>query len=116
MFGKLFELGSLMKQAQEFSGKMQEINDKLKQLRVEGAAGGGMVVVEVNGLAEMIRCKIDPALFEKGDVELLEDLIVSAANSAIEESRRRQAESMQSIAEGVDRGGLGEMLGKFMPK
>ncbi len=116
MFGKLFELGSLMKQAQQFGGKVQEINEKLKQLRIEGQAGAGLVRVEVNGLQEMISCKIDPALFGQGDAELMEELILSAVNAATEESRRRQAESMQSLTEGVDMGSLGDALGKIMPK
>lgn len=116
MFGKLFELGSLMKQAQQFGGKVQEINEKLKLLRIEGDAAGGLVRVEVNGLQEMISCKIDPALFGRGDAELTEELILTAVNAAIEESRRRQAESMQSLTEGVDLGSLGENLGNIMPR
>ena len=86
MFGKLFEIGSLMKQAQQFGGKVQE----------------------------MISCKIDPALFQKGDVELLEDLIVGATNEAVEESRRQQMESMRSLSEGMDLGALGDTLGKMI--
>ena len=114
MFGKLFEIGSLMKQAQQFGGKMQEMNDRLKQVRVRGEAAGGMIVVEMNGLQEMISCKIEPALFQKGDVELLEDLIVGATNEAVEESRRQQMESMRSLSEGMDLGALGDTLGKMI--
>ncbi len=110
MFGKLFELGSLMKQAQEFGGKVHEMNDKLRQLRIKGTAGGGMVDVEVNGLQEMVSCRLDPALFQQKDAELLEDLIVAATNNAIEESRVKQAESMRSLTEGMDLGSLTEMM------
>ena len=115
MFGKMFELGSLMRQAQQFGGKVQEMNDKLKQLRISGSAAGGLVAVEMNGLQEMIGCKIDPALFKQQDAELLEELVVAATNQAVEESRRRQAETMQSLTEGLDLGNLGEALGKIMP-
>ena len=116
MFGKMFELGSLMKQAQQFGGKVQEMNDKLKQLRITGSAAGGLVRVEMNGLQEMLACKIDPALFEQNDAELLEELIVAATNEAVGESRRRQAETMQSLTEGIDLGSLGETLGKIIPQ
>ncbi len=116
MFGKLFELGSLMKQAQQFGGKVQEMNEKLRHLRVEGDAAGGMVHVEVNGLQELVSCKIDPTLFAKGDAELVEELILAAVNAAVEESRQHQVDSMKSLTEGVDVGGLGEALGKIMPK
>lgn len=105
-----------MKQAHEFSGKVQEMNDRLKELRVRGSAAGGMVTVELNGLQEILSCKIDPALIQKGDVELLEDLIVGAVNEAVEDSRRQQAETMKSLSEGIDLGSLGETLTKFMPK
>ncbi len=116
MFGKMFELGSLMKQAQQFGGKVQEMNEKLKHLRVTGTAAGGMVAVEMNGLQEMLTCRIDPALFKQEDAELLEELVVAATNQAVEESRRQQAETMQSLTEGIDLGSLGDMVGKIMPR
>jgi DNA-binding YbaB/EbfC family protein len=116
MFGKMFELGSLMKQAHEFSGKVHEMNDKLRQLRIQGAAGGGLVVVDVNGLQEMVSCRIDPALFQQKDSELLEELIVAAANDAIDESRHQQAESMKSLTEGMDITSLSDALGKILPQ
>ena len=112
MLGKIFELGSLLKQAHEFGGKVQEMNDQLRQLRVRGSAGGGMVDVEVNGLQEMVSCRIDSALSQQKDPELLEDLIVAATNDAIEESRTKQAEFMRSLTEGMDLGALMESLKK----
>ncbi|MCL2742847.1 MAG: YbaB/EbfC family nucleoid-associated protein [Planctomycetaceae bacterium] len=112
----MFELGSLMKQAQEMSGKLQEMSGKLKELRVSGSSMGGMVTVEMNGMQEMIHCKIDPALIAKGDAELLEELIVSAVNEAVNESRRVSAESMSSLSEGMDMGALGQALNGLMPK
>jgi DNA-binding YbaB/EbfC family protein len=116
MFGKMFELGSLMKQAQEMSGKLQEINEKLKYLKVSGSSMGGMVEVEMNGLQEMLSCKIDPALIAKSDTELLEELITSAVNAAVSESRRVSAENMRSLSEGLDLGVLGGALNNLMPK
>ena len=114
MLGKMFELGSLMKQAREIGGRMQEMNEKLKDLHVEGNAGGGLVVATVNGLQELVAVKIDPGLFEQGDAELLEDLIVTAVNDAVEEARAQQAESMQSLAGGMDLGSLSGMIEKFV--
>ena len=114
MFGKMFELGSLMKQAREIGGRMQEMNEKLKETRVEGNAGGGLVTATVNGLQELIACRIDPSLFQQGDAELLEDLIVTAVNDAVEEARAQQAESMQSLAGGMDLGSLSGMLEKLV--
>ena len=114
MFGKMLELGSLMKQAREFGGRVQEMNEKLKDLRVEGSAAGGLVTVCVNGLQELVSCKIDPAMFQQGDAELLEELIVTAVNDAVEEARAQQAETMQSLTGGIDMGSLSGMLEKLV--
>ena len=114
MIGKMFELGSLMKQAREIGGRMQEMNERLKDLRVEGNAGGGLVVISVNGLQEVVACKIDPCLFEQEDAELLEDLVVTAVNDAMEEARTLQAESMQNLAGDMDMSGLSNIIEKFV--
>ena len=110
----MLELGSLMKQAREFGGRVQEMNEKLKDLRVEGSAAGGLVTVCVNGLQELVSCKIDPAMFQQGDAELLEELIVTAVNDAVEEARAQQAETMQSLAGGMDMGSLSGILEKLV--
>ena len=114
MFGKMLELGSLMKHAREFGGRMQEMNEKLKDLRVEGIAAGGLVTVSVNGLQELVSCKIDPGVFQQGDAELLEELIVNAVNDAIDESRYLQAETMKSLSANVDMGSLTGILEKLV--
>jgi len=114
MFGKMLELGSLVKQAREFGGRVQEINEKLKDMRVAGSAAGGLVTVCVNGLQELVSCKIDPCMFQQGDAELLEELIVTAVNEAVEEARSQQAETMQSLAGNMDMGGLTSMLEKLV--
>jgi DNA-binding protein YbaB len=61
MFKGLADFASLMRQAQQVSGKMQALNGRLKSERATAATGGGMVEVEVNGLGEVLRVKIDPA-------------------------------------------------------
>jgi len=114
MFGKMLELGSLVKQAREFGGRVQEMNEKLKEIRVESAAGGGLVTVSVNGLQELVSCKIDPCLFQQGDAELLEELIITAVNDAIDEARTQQAESMQSLAGNMDMSGLSSIIEKLV--
>ena len=116
MFGKIMELGSLMKQAHEFGGRMHEMNEKLKDIRVEGNAAGGLVIVSVNGLQELISCKIDPSLFQQGDAELLEELIVNAVNDAVDESREQQAETMRSLTSNVDMSSLTGILDKLVQK
>ena len=83
MFKGLANLGSLLKQAQQIGGQMDKLAEELKNRRATGTAGGGMVEVEVNGLLEVLRCRIDPQLVAQGDRELIEDLVVAAVNQAI---------------------------------
>jgi len=111
--GKLANLGSLMKQAQQMGGRMQQLTDELKEKRAEGTAGGGLVTVEVNGLGEVLACRIDPSLVTSGDRELLEDLLPAAVNQAVSKSKELHAEMMKSLAEGIDMPGLNAMLSQL---
>ena len=113
MFQGLRNLGNLMKQAQQIGSQMQEMNAKMRQLRVSGQAGGGMVEIESNGLMEFLQCKIDPTLLNPEQRELLEDLIVAAANQVIEKAKQSHAESMQGLAGGMNLPGLGDALAQF---
>jgi nucleoid-associated protein EbfC len=70
----------MMKQAQQLQERMQK---EMSSLRVEGAAGGGMVTVVVNGHKHVQSLKIDPDTVSKDDVEMLQDLIVAAVNDAL---------------------------------
>ena len=113
MLGKIFEIGSIIKQAREFGGQVHEMNEKLKELRLDGTAAGGLVTVSVNGLQELVACKIDPSLFQQGDAELLEELIITAVNSAIEEARTQQADTMRTIAGNLDMSSLSGFIEKL---
>ncbi len=111
--GNLANIGSLLKQAQQMGGRMKQINEELKQKRAEASAGGGLVAVEVNGLGEVLACRIDPSLITSGDRELIEDLVPAAVNQALAKSRALHAEAMQSLTQGLDVGGLGDMLSQL---
>ncbi len=75
-------LGQMMKQVQEMQGRMAEMQEKLGDLEISGASGGGMVEATLNGKGELKRMKIDPSLIVPSDAEVLEDLIVAAVNDA----------------------------------
>ena len=110
MFGGLGNLASLMKQAQQMGGKLEGISAELKSRRATGQAGGGMVYVEVNGLQEVLGCKIDPKLLREEDREFLEDLLVAAINDALGKARGMHAEAMQSLTGGMNLPGLQEAM------
>jgi DNA-binding YbaB/EbfC family protein len=110
MFKGIGNIASLMKTAQQMSGRVQEVNEQLQVARVTGSAGGGMVEIEANGLGEVLRVKIDPALLEAGDVEMLEDLLPAAINQAQAKAKQMHREAMQSMTEGINLPGLNEAL------
>jgi DNA-binding YbaB/EbfC family protein len=95
-------LGNLMKQAQQMQTRMAELQARLAEIDVGGAAGGGMVQVTVNGKGEMRRVRIDPALLKPEDVEVLEDLIVAASNDAKAKVEAMMAEEMQKLTGGLN--------------
>ena len=113
--GNLANIGTLMKQAQEMSGRMQQLQQELKGKRATGQAGGGLVEVEVNGLAEVLTVRIDPSLVEKNEREMIEDLLPAAFNAAQRKAREMHAEAMQSLTGGLPIGGLQEALAQLKP-
>lgn len=108
--GNLANLGALMKQAQEMGGRMQAMQEELRAKRATGAAGGGLIEVDVNGLAEVLAVRIDPSLVERGDREMIEDLLPAAFNAAQGKARQLHAEAMKSITGGFSLPGLEEAL------
>ena len=111
--GGLANLPALFKQAQEMGGKLEQLNAEMKSKRVTGAAGGGLVEVDVNGLGEALAVRIDPKLVEKQDRELLEDLLPAAINAARQKAKELHAESMQQLAGGMQIPGLVQALSEL---
>jgi DNA-binding YbaB/EbfC family protein len=109
--GNLANIASLIKQAQQMGGKKQQIAETLKTRRAKGAAGGGLVTVEVNGLGEMLRLAIDPSI--AGDREMIEDLVPAAVNQAQQMAKELYASEMKSLAEGVDMPALNDVLSQL---
>ena len=94
-------LGQMMKQAQEMQAKMADLQEKLAETELTGASGGGMVRVTMNGKGEMREVKIDPALVDPNDVEVLEDLIVAATNDAKSKIEAHVSERMRELTGGL---------------
>ena len=76
------DLMGMMKQAQQLQARMQQLQDELGSTEVEGRSGGGLVVVTLDGKGQMKRVKIDPSLLKPGETEIVEDLILAAAQDA----------------------------------
>ena len=113
MFKELAGLGSLLKQAQQIGGQMEKLNDELKTRRASGSAGAGMVEIEVNGLLDVLKCKIDPTLIAGGDGELIEDMVSAAMNQAVAKGRALHAEAMKDLTGDMQLPGLDEAMAKL---
>ena len=113
MFKGIGQLASLMKNAQEIQGRMKELQESLRRLKVEGTAGGGMVTIEMNGEQRVLSCRIEPALVSGGDSEMIEDLVVAAVNQALDKVKQAAAEQMGKIAGGLDMPGISDALSQL---
>ena len=80
-------MNKLLKQAQKMQTQVVKAQEELQRKQYEGAAGGGVVKVVVNGKNELVSIKIAPEVVDPDDVEMLEDLIVAAHNSAMEQAK-----------------------------
>jgi nucleoid-associated protein EbfC len=114
VFKGIANLGSLLKHAQQIGGQMGQLTEEMRNRRVTGTAGGGMVEIEVNGLMEVLRCQIDPQLITQNDRELLEDLIAAAINQAIAKGKQMHADAVRDMTGGLPLpGGFHDALAKF---
>ena len=94
-------LGNMLKQAQQMQTKMQEMQERLGDLEVIGQSGAGMVHVTLNGRGEMKRVKIEKAIVDPDDIEVMEDLIVAAYNDAKAKVETQVSDETQKMMGGL---------------
>jgi DNA-binding YbaB/EbfC family protein len=91
----------MMKQAQKMQSQMQEAQAALAEKTVEATAGGGKVTVTATGAGDITGIKIDPAVVDPEDVEILEDLVLSGIHQAAEKAKELAAEEMGKVTGGM---------------
>ena len=91
----------MMKQAAQLQSKMKAMQDELDHVEVEGLSGGGLVTVRMTAKMEVKAIRIDPSLIKADEVEILEDLLVTALNDARRKAEAAMAEKMQSLTGGM---------------
>jgi len=94
------DIMSMMKAAQEMKGRMEEFQNQIAEMTIEGRSGGGMVVVTLNGKGEMRGLKIDPGLISD-DISVVEDLIIAAHNDAKGKVEYETNAKMQELTAGL---------------
>lgn len=91
----------MMQQLQQLQEQLQATQAALAEETVTASAGGGAVSVTVTGDQRCHEITIEPDLLQEGDVEMLQDLILTAFNSALEKSREMAAEQLGPLAGGL---------------
>jgi DNA-binding YbaB/EbfC family protein len=99
-------LGDIMKQAQRLKAEMERLQAEAATRTVEGSAGGGMVTVVANGKGDLLSVKIDPEVARGEDLEMLQDLVVAAANDALRRARELLAQEVSRLTGGLNLPGL----------
>ena len=92
--GKMPDLNALMKQAQKLQADVAKVQEELAAMQCDGAAGGGMVTVTMNGQFEVVKVKIDKSVVDPSVVSTLEDLVTAALNAAAQKVRDTSKEKM----------------------
>ena len=99
-------MNDMIRQAQVMQRKMSEKQEELKTMVVEASSGGGMVTVKATGGQEIAEVKIEESVMESGDVEMLQDLVMTAANEAIKKSKEMMEKELASITGGLNIPGM----------
>jgi DNA-binding YbaB/EbfC family protein len=95
----------MLKQLEQMQANMMKAQEELGELTVQGSAGGGAVVVVMNGQQEVQSVTIDPEFVDPEDVETLQDAIVAALNDAQQKAGQLAQDKLGAVAGGL--GGLG---------
>ena len=97
-------MNNLMKQAQKMQRQMEESQKELESKEYTAAAGGGAVEVTVSGKKELLKVKLAEEVVDPDDIEMLQDLIMAAANEALRQMEAASAEVMNSLTGGLGGG------------
>jgi DNA-binding YbaB/EbfC family protein len=99
-------INKLMKQAQQMQSKILKLQEEMGEHREEATAGGGVVTAGATGKGGLVDLKLAPEVANPEDVEMLEDLVLAAANEALRKARAAMEEEMKKATGGMGIPGL----------
>ncbi len=94
-------LSKMMKEARKLEARLAAASDALKDMTVQGTAGGGAVTVVMNAQRDVQSITIDPGVLDGGDADMLEDLLLSALRDAKQKCDEVVAREMTKVTGGV---------------
>lgn len=95
------DLMGMMKQVREMQARMQQVQEELELLEVNGQSGGGLVAVTLNGKGDLKKVRIDPSLMKPDEAEIVEDLVIAAMQDAKGRVEQTVQAKMQSVTGGL---------------
>lgn len=99
-------MNQILKQAQKMQSDMQKMQEELESKELETSVGGGAVTVKVNGKKEVVDIQIKPEVVDPDDIEMLQDLVLSAVNEALRSIDDMQSSQMNKLTGGMNIPGL----------
>lgn len=96
----------MMRQVKKMQQEMQKAQQELKEKVVEGSAGGGAVMVKANGHKQVVEVVIKPEAVDPDDVEMLQDLVLTAVNDALNKVDELVSKEMGRFTGGMNIPGL----------
>lgn len=100
-------IAKLMKQAQKMQTDMQKVQEELATRTYEGGAGGGAVKATASGDGELKSLTISPDLLKDGDVEMLQDMVLTAVKEACAKAKEEMQAEMSKLTSGLGLPGMG---------
>jgi DNA-binding YbaB/EbfC family protein len=95
------EVKALQQMLSQFRQIQENLQKQVDAVQVEASAGGGMVIVKMNGQKQVTQVRIDPDVFKSKDQEMLQDLILAAVNEACRRVDQELANQLKSLTGGM---------------
>ena len=111
MFG---DFSKIMQNVRDMGARMKETQEQMKSKVVSAEAGGGMVIVRMNGTGELVGLEIEKDVIDPEDPELLADLVLAAVNNARKKAEAIRTEAIKDVTGGVDLSSMGIDLSGMM--
>ncbi len=99
-------MNDLLRQAQVMQTKMSKLQAEMAERTLEATSGGGMVKVTVSGKQEVKAIVIDPKAVDPNDVEMLQDLVLTAVNEGLRQAKDMMEKEMGALTGGLKMPGL----------
>ncbi|MEJ8554657.1 YbaB/EbfC family nucleoid-associated protein [Tepidibacter sp. Z1-5] len=99
-------MNNMLKQVQKMQKDMEKMQGQLEEKEVEASVGGGAVIVKVNGKKEILDIAIKPEVVDPDDIEMLQDLVLTAVNEALRSADEMVNSQMAKLTGGLNLPGM----------